>query len=30
MQAFAQRLKQGDKVDIAYGAEIAVRLDPAP
>ena len=30
MQAFAQRLKAGDQVDIAYGAEIAVRLDPAP
>jgi len=30
MQAFVQRLKPGDQVDIAYGAEIAVRLDPAP
>ena len=30
MQAFAQRLKAGDQVDVAYGAEIAVRLDPAP
>jgi hypothetical protein len=30
MQAFVQRLKAGDQVDVAYGAEIAVRLDPAP
>jgi hypothetical protein len=30
MQAFVQRLKAGDQVDLAYGAEIAVRLDPAP
>ena len=30
MRAFVQRLKVGDQVDIAYSAEIAVRLDPAP
>ena len=30
MRAFVQRLKLGDQVDIAYSAEIAVRLDPAP
>ena len=30
MQAFVRRLKAGDQVDVAYGAEIAVRLDPAP
>jgi hypothetical protein len=30
MQAFIRRLKAGDPVDIAYGAEIAVRVDPAP
>ena len=30
MQAFVQRLKAGDQVDVAYSAEIAVRLDPAP
>jgi len=29
MQAFVRRLKAGDQVDVAYGAEIAVRLDPA-
>ena len=30
MRAFVQRLKVGDQVDIAYSAEIAVRLDAAP
>ena len=30
MQAFVRRLKAGDQVDVAYGAEIAVRVDPAP
>jgi hypothetical protein len=30
MQAFVRRLKAGDQVDVAYGAEIVVRLDPAP
>ena len=30
MQAFVRRLKAGDPVDVAYSAEIAVRLDPAP
>ena len=30
MQAFVRRLKAGDQVDVAYSAEIAVRLDPAP
>ena len=30
MQAFVRHLKAGDQVDVAYGAEIAVRLDPAP
>jgi hypothetical protein len=29
MQAFVRRLKAGDQVDVAYGAEIAVRVDPA-
>jgi hypothetical protein len=30
MQAFVRRLKAGDQGDVAYGAEIVVRLDPAP
>ena len=30
MQAFVQHLKAGDQVDVAYTAEIAARLDPAP
>jgi hypothetical protein len=30
MQAFVRRLKAGDQVDVAYGAEIVVHLDPAP